>query len=419
MRSLSVICFSALAAAASVFAQDANATTTTGSSATTSASTTDSSSSSSSSSSDSTIATATSTSSAATASGSSTGSSTQGKVFQRILQIWLENTDYETASTLPDYQALAAQGILLNNTYAITHPSEPNYVAATGGSNFGIDNDDFYNIPANVSTIFDLLENKGLQWKAYQEDLPSVGYTGFKAHNGSYVRKHNPAIIYDSIGLNATRAANVVPATQLATDIAAGNVPHWTFYTPNMTNDAHDTTAEFAGKWLTNFFNTTLSNKTFVDETLILVTFDENDTYPKANRVWSLLLGAIPAASKNTTDGTFYTHYSSLSTVEQNWDLGNLGRGDANKTLANVYSFVASQIGYTNVAIANGSSVSYFNETIPGLLTNQSYNETHPSSSASGSASASATGSTSGANGFTTSAVAVTIASAVVAALML
>jgi hypothetical protein len=43
---------------------------------------------------------------------------------------------------------------------AITHPSEPNYVAATGGSNFGIDNDDFYNIPANVSSIFDLLEAK-------------------------------------------------------------------------------------------------------------------------------------------------------------------------------------------------------------------------------------------------------------------
>jgi hypothetical protein len=72
---------------------------------------------------------------------------------------------------------------------------------------------------------------QGLKWKTYQEDLPSVGYTGFTAHNGSYVRKHNPAIIYDSIGLNATRSANVVPGTQLATDIAAGTVPQWTFYT--------------------------------------------------------------------------------------------------------------------------------------------------------------------------------------------
>jgi hypothetical protein len=70
-----------------------------------------------------------------------------------------------------------------------------------------------------------------LGWKAYQEDLPSPGYTGYTAHNGSYVRKHDPAIIFDSIGLNATRAANVVPATELASDIAAGLVPEWVFYT--------------------------------------------------------------------------------------------------------------------------------------------------------------------------------------------
>ncbi|GAB5585959.1 hypothetical protein Unana1_00859 [Umbelopsis nana] len=411
MRSLSIICLTALAAASSVFAQgtttsasgSASSSVSSSASSTTDSSSTDSSS-------------ATSTSSAATATGT-TSSSTQGKVFKRFLQIWLENNDFETAATLPVYQAIAEQGILLNNTYAITHPSEPNYVAATGGSNFGIDNDDFYNIPANVSSIFDLLENKGLKWKAYQEDLPSVGFAGFKAHNGSYVRKHNPAIIYDSIGLNATRAANVVPGTQLATDIAAGLVPEWVFYTPNMTNDGHDTTAQFAGNWLQNFLNTTLNNQTFLQETLVLITFDENETYTKANRVWSVLLGAIPAASKNTTDSTFYTHYSTLSTVENNWGLGNLGRGDANKTLANVYDFVAKQIGYTNVVIANGSTVSFFNETIPGLLTNQSYNETHPSASASGSVSPS--GSSNGANSLTSGAVFVSAASAVFAALML
>lgn len=96
----------------------------------------------------------------------------------------------------------------MDNYNAITHPSEPNYVAAAGGSNFGIDNDDFYNIPANISSIYDLLEKKGLTWKVYQENIPSVGFTGFK--QGQYVRKHNPAIIFDSVGLNETRRQNVV-----------------------------------------------------------------------------------------------------------------------------------------------------------------------------------------------------------------
>jgi acid phosphatase len=187
-------------------------------------------------------------------------------------------------------------------------------------------------------------------------------------------------------------------------------------FSPNMTNDGHDSTAEFAGNWLQGFLNTTLSNQTFLQETLVLITFDENETYPKANRVWSLLLGAIPAASKNTTDPTFYTHYSSLNTVEQNWDLGNLGRGDANKTLSNVYDFVAKQINYQNVVFANGSSVSFFNESIAGIMTNQSYNETHPSASPSGSAGS---GSSSGAAALTSSAVLVTAAGAIFAALML
>lgn len=132
----------------------------------------------------------------------------------------------------------------MNNFNAITHPSEPNYVAAGGGSNFGIDNDDYYNIPANVSTIFDLLENKGLNWKVYQEDIPSVGYTGYKS--GQYVRKHNPAVIFDSVGLNATRLQNIVGGNTLTSsknqnnylivfklddqfqkDVASGVFPHW------------------------------------------------------------------------------------------------------------------------------------------------------------------------------------------------
>jgi hypothetical protein len=96
----------------------------------------------------------------------------------------------------------------LDNFNALTHPSEPNYVAAAGGQYFGINQDYYYNIPANVSTVYDLLEKKGLTWKVYEESIPNPGYTGYQA--GEYVRKNNPAIIFDSVGLNATRAQNVV-----------------------------------------------------------------------------------------------------------------------------------------------------------------------------------------------------------------
>lgn len=90
-------------------------------------------------------------------------------------------------SAVPAFQSLLKKGILLDNYNAVTHPSEPNYVAAAGGSNFGITNDDYYNIPKSVKTIYDLLEKKGLTWKVYQEDIPAVGSGIFKA--GNYVRK--------------------------------------------------------------------------------------------------------------------------------------------------------------------------------------------------------------------------------------
>ncbi|KAF8632846.1 hypothetical protein AX15_001652 [Amanita polypyramis BW_CC] len=298
-----------------------------------------------------------------------------GKVFKYFMQIWLENEDYDVVSSLPQYQSVAEQGILLTNFNAITHPSEPNYVAAVAGTNFGINNDDYYDIPADQTSIFDLLEAKGLKWKSYNEQLPAPGWTGFSAFSGAYVRKHDPAIIFDNIGLNQTRSANVVSGDRLPIDITGDNIPAYSFYTPNITNDGHDTSGEFAGNWLVGFLDSTLNNPTFMDEALVLITFDENETRSVRNQVWACLIGGvIPANLKGTTDDTFYTHYSALHSVELNWGLGSLGRGDANATLSNVFSFAAADLGYQNVQVTN---IPLMNTVITGLLTDKSWNHTH------------------------------------------
>ena len=71
------------------------------------------------------------------------------------------------------------------------------------------------------------------------------------------------------------------------------------------------------------------------NKTLILLTADENETANINNRVFNLLLGgALPQSLRGKTDSTYYTHYSSLSTVEANWKLGSLGRGDTNKLVS-------------------------------------------------------------------------------------
>lgn len=93
----------------------------------------------------------------------------KGKAFDRIAIIWLENTDYDLAAGDPNLAALAKKGISLTNKFAVTHPSMPNYAAAVSGDYYGCNHDDVINIPSNVSTVVDLLEEKGISWGEYQE----------------------------------------------------------------------------------------------------------------------------------------------------------------------------------------------------------------------------------------------------------
>lgn len=166
----------------------------------------------------------------------------KGKAFDRMAIIWLENTDYDLAAGDPNLAWLAKKGISLTNHFAVTHPSMPNYAAAISGDYYGINHDDMVNIPSNVSTLVDLLEDKGVSWGEYQEDMPSVGFTGKAYKNpktgaNMYVRKHNPAVLYDSVANKQDRLAKTKPLTSFNEDLKANALPQWMFITPNMTSD--------------------------------------------------------------------------------------------------------------------------------------------------------------------------------------
>jgi hypothetical protein len=148
-----------------------------------------------------------------------------GKVFDRFIQIWLENTDFAQAAGQAVFQNLSSQGITLSSYYGVTHPSEPNYIAACGGDFWGLSSDNLVDVPTNISTIVDLLDLAGVSWSSYQENIPSDGYPGFNFTNPDgytyYVRKHNPLVIYDSVGLNSTRAARIRNFNDFAVDVSA------------------------------------------------------------------------------------------------------------------------------------------------------------------------------------------------------
>ncbi|KAF9558059.1 acid phosphatase [Agrocybe pediades] len=311
-------------------------------------------------------------SAAASVTPSASQTSVPGLVFDRYVSIWLENTDFSGAAADPNFIALTRQGIQLTNFFAVTHPSQPNYISSVGGEYFGLQNDNLNNVPANVSTLVDLLEDKGITWAEYEEDMPSTGFQGLQMLNAAgandYVRKHNPLITYDSVATNNTRTLNIKNFTLFQQDLAANRLPQWMFITPNMTNDGHDTNVTFASKWANGFLTPLLKNPNFNGpRTLIVLTFDENKTDNQQNRIDTLLLGsAIPSHLVGTTDASFYTHYSELATIEANWNLHTLGRYDVG---ANVYSFVANVTGDVIRAPKSPTlAQTFLNASYPGIL---------------------------------------------------
>lgn len=142
-------------------------------------------------------------------------SDVKGKAFDRYISIWLENTNYESAisestftirpyclasirsiatDTFPgNMKKLSEQGVLLEEYRAVTHPSQPNYLAAISGSDWDVDESYAYSIPER--NIVDFLEEKDVSWSTYQENLPFSGYLGKKWPDDGpmterYYRKH-------------------------------------------------------------------------------------------------------------------------------------------------------------------------------------------------------------------------------------
>jgi acid phosphatase len=141
-----------------------------------------------------------------------------------------------------------------------------------------------------------------------------------------------------------------------------------------MTDDAHDTNVTFAGNWEKNFLTPLLNNTYFMNNSLILLTFDEDETYTVGNKIFSILIGgAIPDNLKGTSDDTFYNHYSTISTVAVNWGLPSLGRWDCE---ANVFALVANKTNYNNAKV--DTSNLYFNASYPGPLSDALYIPTWP-----------------------------------------
>jgi len=254
------------------------------------------------------------------------------QAFDRIFIIMLEN-ELESAVLQDDYmRGLQSRGVRLSQYHGVTHPSQPNYFAAVAGLPF-VSSDECQDIEA--TSVIDLLEAKGVTWRAYMEDLPEDDKSVCISADKLYFRKHNPFVSFNNIRGNPDRLARIVNARRLQADINSGVLPQYCWYTPNIQNDGHsppDSTpahrwsgVTFLSQWLQRFLEPLLANSDFMRGTLVVVTFDESIPY-EDNHVYTALLGHMvkPAA----VEGSRFDHYSLLRTVEENFGLGTLGRND-------------------------------------------------------------------------------------------
>jgi hypothetical protein len=191
------------------------------------------------------------------------------------------------------------------------------------GDTLGVTWDNVVNLNANH--LGTLLNQKGLSWKVYSENLPSPCYLG--KSSGLYARKHVPFLSFVNVQKSSSECAKIVEASEFLRDVSSNTLPAYSMYIPNLANDGHNTNPSFSARWFESTFGPILKNQNLMKDTLIIATFDEAEGVVLThNKIYTAMIGAnvIPGSVVSSAAN----HYSILRMIEDNFGLGNLGKKD-------------------------------------------------------------------------------------------
>jgi hypothetical protein len=241
-----------------------------------------------------------------------------------IYVIVMENHEYGSIvgnASAPYINSLISRYGLATDYHAVSHPSEPNYLALFSGSTQGVTDDGVHSLAGR--NLADQLAAKGKTWRVFAQNVPLGCYNGTTSSGGAdgagtYARKHEPAISFTNIRTSAVRCARITNFAHF--DPAAAN---FEFIVPNMCNDMHDCSVATGDTWLKGFVPKILTFLSSHPAGVLILTWDEGSTsLGGGGKVATLVIG--PRARAGYRSAIAHNHYSLLRTVENAWGLGCL-----------------------------------------------------------------------------------------------
>ena len=253
--------------------------------------------------------------------------------YSHVIWLWMENQSYDEvigARSAPYLTSLAAKCGLATNYHNITHPSLPNYIAATSGLRgheldpFRSDCDPSRKCSTRAQSIF----AQAPSWRAYEESMPQPCD---RASSGLYAARHNPPAYFSSLS-GCTQSD--LPLRALDHDLSNGSLPAFSFVTPNVCHDAHDCPLRKGDRWLARTVPRIVQSASYrAGHTVLFVTFDEGEGGSSNTcatnqadvgcHVATVIVSPSTPAGRRSAE--LFNHYSLLRTTEDLLGLPPLG----------------------------------------------------------------------------------------------
>ncbi len=224
-----------------------------------------------------------------------------------IIVVVMENKFYQDVWGAPYTASLIDSGSLFTSSYAVTHPSQPNYIALWSGSTMDVTSNacPAPGSPFTAPNLGQACEEAGLTWKSYAENLPFPGFPGCLSSDSLYVRKHAPWTHFSNLDHQRERRYQ-----DLATDIENGTLPRLAFVVPNQCNNTHDCSVATGDAWLAA--NMPAMLQAVGPAGFVILTWDEDDSYHE-NHILTVFAGGL-VKSGYVSYGVI-NHYTVLRTI--------------------------------------------------------------------------------------------------------